>query len=143
MIHLTSLRRCVAAVLSASALWLPGLACAQVDGYPSRPIRFIVPYAPGGTTDIIARLYTEQLAKQLGQPVVVDNRPGASTNIAGQALASAEPNGYTLMMGTGQLIINAVLGPTPPFDALNAFAPVGMLAEIPFAVAVDAKSAMV
>lgn len=142
MTRLTSLRRCVAAVLSASALWLPGLACAQADSYPSRPIRFIVPYAPGGTTDIIARLYTEQLAKELGHPVVVDNRPGAATNIAGQVLAAAEPNGYTLMLGTGQSIINAVLGPTPPFDAVNGFAPVGMLAEIPFALAVDAKSSI-
>lgn len=143
MIPVTFIHRCVAAVLSASALWLPGMSWGQADAYPSRPIRFIVPYAPGGTTDIIARLYTEQLAKQLGQPVVVENRPGAATNIAGQALVSAEPNGYTLMMGTGQSIINAVLGPTPPFDAVNGFAPVGMLAEIPFAVAVDAKSAMV
>lgn len=143
MTTLTSIRRCVAAVLSASALWLPGLACAQADSYPSRPIRFIVPYAPGGTSDIIARLYAEQLSKQLGQPVIVDNRPGAATNIGGQVLASAEPNGYTLMLGTGQLIINAVFGPKPPFDAVNGFTPVGMLAEIPFAVAVDAKSSIV
>lgn len=137
------IRRCITAVLLASGPWFSGWVFAQADAYPSRPIRFIVPYAPGGTTDIIARLYAEQLARQLGQPVVVDNRPGAATNIAGQALATAEPNGYTLMVGSGQTIINAVFGPTPPFDAVQGFAPVGMLAEIPYVVAVEAKSAIV
>jgi tripartite-type tricarboxylate transporter receptor subunit TctC len=140
MNHWTSTLRRVAAALSVAALWLPGAAVAQAETYPARQIRFIVPYAPGGTTDIIARLYTEQLARQLGQPVVVDNRPGAATNIAGQLLVAAEPNGYTLMLGTGQSVINAVLGPAPSFDAINGFTPVGMLAEIPFALAVDAKS---
>lgn len=138
----TSIRRFAAAAMTASALCSSGLTFAQPVAYPSKPIRFIVPYGPGGTTDIIARLYAEKLAKQLGQAVIVENRPGAATNIAGQVLASAEPNGYTLMLGTGQSIINAVLGPTPSFDAVNGFAPVGMLAEIPFAMAVNAKSSI-
>lgn len=121
-----------------------GLGCATAwandEVYPSRPIRFIVPYAPGGTTDLIARLYAEQLGRRLGQSVVVDNRPGAGTNIAGQALAAAEPNGYTLMLGTNQAIVNAVFGPKPPFDPVNGFAPVGLVAEVPFALAVEARS---
>lgn len=135
MIH-RLLQLCAAAlVLIASAHGAP----AQ-DVYPSRPLRMLVPYAPGGTTDVLARYFAEQLSRRLGKPVVVENRPGAATNIAGQALVAAEPNGYTLMLGTNQLLINAAFGPVPPFDPVQSLAPVAMVAEIPFTVAVGAGS---
>jgi tripartite-type tricarboxylate transporter receptor subunit TctC len=108
--------------------------------YPDRPVRLLVPYGPGGTTDLIARQFADQLSRRLGQPVVIENRPGAATNIAAQALANAEPNGYTLMLVTNQLTINSVFGPVPAMDPIDGFAPVRMVAEIPFAVGVDAKS---
>lgn len=92
---------------------------ASEDNYPTRPIKFLVPYAAGGTTDLIARIYAEQLSRRLGQSVVIENRPGAGTNIAGQVLATATPNGYTLMLGTNQAIINSVFEPKPPFDPVN------------------------
>ena len=120
-------------------------ACAAAPfahAYPERPVNLLVPYAPGGTTDIIARQFAERLSQRLGQPVVVVNKPGAATNVAAQALHNSEPNGYTLMLVTNQLILNSVFGPALPFDPVNAFAPVGMVAEIPFGLGVDAKSAI-
>lgn len=130
--------RCGAALaLSLSAL--TG-AWANDAPYPSRPLKLIVPYAPGGGTDITARLYAEHLGRRLGQAVVVENRPGAATNLGGQALVAAEPNGYTLMLGTNQLIINAVFGPKPSFDPVAGVAPVGLITEVPYVLAVKADS---
>jgi len=134
------------AALMLASLGAPAPAGAQPAGaqppWPSRPVRLLVPYAPGGSTDGVARLYAEHLSRRLGQPVVIENRPGAATNIAAQALALAEANGYTVMLATNQLIINSVFGPVPPFDVLTGFAPVSVIAEIPFVVAVDARSPM-
>ena len=110
------------------------------SAYPARPVTLLVPYTPGGTTDIIARQFAERLSQRLGQPVVVANRPGAATNIATQALHGSEPNGYTLLFATNQLILNSVLGPVMPFDPVTALSPVGMVAEIPYGIGVDAKS---
>jgi tripartite-type tricarboxylate transporter receptor subunit TctC len=110
--------------------------------YPARYVTLLVPYAPGGTTDIIARQFAERLAQRLGQPVVVTNRPGAATNIAAQALHSSKPDGYTLLLVTNQLILNSVLGPVLPFDPVDVFSPVGMVAEIPYGIGVDAKSSI-
>lgn len=112
------------------------------DSFPTRPIRLVVPYAPGGTTDQIGRVYAEALARIVGQPVIVENRPGASTNIAAEVVARAEPDGYTLLLATNQLIINTIHGPVPAIDPMTAFSPVGMLAEIPFMVAVGAQSSI-
>jgi tripartite-type tricarboxylate transporter receptor subunit TctC len=126
------------------ALALTGLAAASAAhaAYPERPVNLLVPYAPGGTTDVIARQFAVRLSQRLGQPVIIVNRPGAATNVAAQAVHNAEPNGYTLMLVTNQLILNSVFGPPLPFDPVNAFAPVGMIAEIPFGVAVNAKSSI-
>lgn len=117
-----------------------GAAGADDAPFPSRPLKLIVPYAPGGGTDVIARLYAEHLSRRLGQGVVVENRPGAATNLGAQALASAEPNGYTLMLGSNQLVINAVFGPKPPFDPVNGIAPVAVITEVPYVLAVKADS---
>lgn len=131
-------------LLSASALLLPTLTSlpARAQAWPTQPVKLVVTFPPGGASDIVARLIGPPLSEKLGQPVVIENRPGAATNIAAQALALAEANGYTVMLATNQLIINSVFGPVPPFDVLTGFAPVSVIAEIPFVVAVDARSPM-
>jgi tripartite-type tricarboxylate transporter receptor subunit TctC len=134
------IRRTLFGCTAAFALTLAsGLACAG-DAYPSKPIRFLVPYAPGGSTDTVARLFAQRLSDRLGQPIIVDNKPGASTNIAGHVLASAPPDGYTLMLATNQLVLNAVFGPAPAFDLATGMTPVALVAEMPFGIAVDARS---
>lgn len=142
---MTLVNRVTLAVLRLScALALGVLAVAPAGAndapFPSRPLKLIVPYAPGGGTDVIARLFADHLARRLGQTVVVENRPGAATNLGGQALASAEPNGYTVMLGSNQLIINSMFGPKPSFDPINGFAPVGLVTEVPYVLAVKADS---
>src|SRR5688572_32903537 len=99
------------------AIFSLGTATAQ-DRYPSKPLRLIVPFAPGGSTDIFARLIAERLAAPLGQPVVVENRAGASGNIGADAVAKAPADGYTVLMATtGVMAINNALFKTMPYDA--------------------------
>ena len=100
--------------------------------YPSRPIRFIVPYTPGGLGDSFARAVGEPLAKRLGQPVVIDNRPGASQAIGAEATAKAPPDGHTLFMGTQSgLVINTIARKNLPYDPVRDLAPVSMLFTTP------------
>lgn len=117
-------RRRVLALLAASPL--PGGALAQA--YPGRPIRFVVPYAPGGTTDLVARLVGDEVKARLGQPVVIENRPGAGGNIGMDAVAKSEPDGYTI--GFGAISTNA-LNPhvykTMPFDPRRDFTAISLL----------------
>jgi tripartite-type tricarboxylate transporter receptor subunit TctC len=97
---------------------------------PDRPIRILVPFAAGGTSDILARATGERLTPRLGQPVIVENRPGAGGNIAAEAVLRAPADGHTLLLaGTATLAINPALYPRLPFDAEHAFAAIGMLAE--------------
>jgi len=124
----------IGAAASAAAWSLPGIARAQ-GGFPTRPVKMIVPYPPGGSTDILARGFVEQLAKQLGQPVVIDNRPGAQTNIGTEAAARSAPDGYTIYFGTSGLASNPHFGPAPAIDVFKDLAPVGMLANMSFVVA--------
>jgi tripartite-type tricarboxylate transporter receptor subunit TctC len=108
--------------LLATALAAPGLA--QAQGFPLRPIKIVVPFPPGGAADITARLLGEQMAPLLGQPVVIENRPGAGGNIAGEAVARATPDGYTLFLG-GATILCAnkyLYRSAVPFDGLRDFA---------------------
>jgi len=112
-------------------------AMAQVsEAWPSRPLRLVVPYPAGGTNDQVARPFAEFLRQRLGQGVVVENRPGAQTNIGSEAGARAAPDGYTLLFGQASLAINAAAGPFPNFDALTALAPVGGIGRIPYVLAV-------
>jgi tripartite-type tricarboxylate transporter receptor subunit TctC len=107
----------------AGLMILSGTAAAQ-QPYPSKPIRFIVPYAPGGSSDLLARLLAPRFTESWGQPVIVDNRPGANTMIGTQALTKAAPDGYTiLMMAIAHTIIPNLL-PTP-YDPIKDFAPIG------------------
>ena len=106
-----------------------GTADAQ-SAYPSKPIRLVVPFATGGVTDTSGRLIAEQLSKRLGQQVIVDNKPGASGNIGTQLVASAEPDGYTLLLGfDGTLVINPHVFPKVGFDTAKDFAPIGKIGD--------------
>src|ERR1700730_17146322 len=89
---------------------------ASADTYPSRPLRWIVPFPAGGSTDLIARLLGEWLAQKLGQPVIIENKPGGGTNIAVQAVVNAPADGYTLLFAVATNIINPVLYKSRPFD---------------------------
>jgi tripartite-type tricarboxylate transporter receptor subunit TctC len=103
---------------------------AQAQEYPSKPIRIVVPFAPGGVADNSARVVAEPLGQRLGQPVVVENRPGASGNIGTQQVAQAAGDGYTLLLGfDGTMVINPHVFPAIPFDTLKDFAPVTKLGD--------------
>lgn len=102
------------------------------EGYPNRPITLIVPSAPGGTTDFTARLIAEPLSRVLGQPVVVENKGGASGNIGGQAVALAKPDGYTLLVAySGYQVGNPHLFKKAPWDPIKDFSPVAFLTRAP------------
>ena len=108
--------------------------------YPSKPVRFVVPYAAGGATDLIARVIGERLSAHLGQPFVIDNRPGAATLLGAQLVAKAEPDGYTLLMATSTtLAINASLYKNLPYDPVKDFAPISLAIQHPFVLLVDPK----
>src|SRR5580692_260752 len=104
---------------------------AFADTYPSRPLRWIVPFPAGGSTDLIARLMGEWLAARLGQPVIIENKPGGGTNIAVQAVVNAPADGYTLLFAVATNAINPALYKSLPFDFQRDIAPVGGLAELP------------
>lgn len=120
------IRRPLAALIVA-ALFLPAARGAQAQDYPNRPIRLVVAFTAGGTTDFVARLLSERLRSLIGQPVIVDNRPGASGAIAAEHVAKSEPDGYTLFFTTvGAVAINPALHSNLPYDPVKDFAPVGM-----------------
>ncbi|MCZ2498067.1 tripartite tricarboxylate transporter substrate binding protein [Xylophilus sp. Kf1] len=119
------------AALAAAAATLPALAQSPA-AYPTKPITIIVPFAAGGTTDILARLVGQYLGTELGQPVLVDNRVGAGGNIGGQLAARSAADGYTLFMGTvGTHAINQSLYSKMPFDPIKDFAPISRVANVP------------
>ncbi|HEU5177592.1 MAG TPA: tripartite tricarboxylate transporter substrate binding protein [Burkholderiales bacterium] len=106
-------------------------ATAAAQSYPTRPVRMLVGFPPGGGTDIMARFLAPKLAEYLGQPFVVENRPGATTNIASDMVAKSAPDGHTLLFTTSALAINMSLYKNLPFDALRDFAPVSVFADSP------------
>ena len=116
-------------------------AASPADNYPSRVVRLIVPFPAGGTTDIFARHIGDRLAKALGHNFVIDNRGGAGGNIGSDAVAKADPDGYTLLMGTvGTHAINHSLYARMPYDALRDFAPVAFAAGVPNILVVNPKN---
>jgi tripartite-type tricarboxylate transporter receptor subunit TctC len=110
---------------------------ASAQSYPVKSIRLIVPYPPGGSADILARAIGQKTGEGLGQPLVVENRPGAGTAIGTEALAKSAPDGYAIMIGTvSSHAINPALNPKLPFDPVRDFTPVSLVATIPFAMIV-------
>ena len=122
-----------AALVFASALAAAFAAApAAAQPYPNKPVRMIVPFAPGGATDIIARTVAQKLSERLGQPVVIENKPGAGTTIGNAEVAKAKPGGYTLLFAPTPFVISQVVYPTLPYDPKKDFAPVSLLATSPF-----------
>ena len=118
-------------VIILSAALFPCAASAAADDYPTRPIRLIVPFAPGGSADNLARTIQPGLGETLGQSLVIDNRPGASSIIGTDLTAKAAPDGYTLLLITTTHTVNPALMPKLPFDALKDFAPVSLVVSQP------------
>lgn len=121
-------------ILLLAIAMLTGGALAQ--SYPHKPIRLLVPYAPGGGTDILARVIGQKLSENLGQPVVVENRPGASCQIATEMVAKGTPDGHLLVLATIAHSINPALYSKLPYDSVKDFAPVTLLASVPLALVV-------
>ena len=119
----------LAAVLFGVCLGSAEFARAQPASYPVKPIRWIVPFAPGGSVDILARLAGAELSKNLGQQVVIDNRTGASGNIGTEVVARAAPDGYTIGSNTVPFVANTFLYKKVPYDVLNDFAPISLMAS--------------
>ncbi len=132
----TSLFRRRVLLAAAATLLATGLAQAQ-DAWPSRPIRLLVGYSAGGGVDAMARMLAPRLSTLLGQQVVVDNRAGAAGLIAGDAVAKAAPDGYTLLLGESGLLIAQHLQPKMSFDPIKAFAPVAGVFKLPLAIVVS------
>ena len=140
--HATSSRRrlVLATALLAAGAALP--AAAQQAAWPTKPVRMVVPFAPGGTTDILARAMAVELTKAFGQPFVVDNRAGAGGNIGADIVSKAAPDGYTILMGTvGTHAINKWLYEKMPFDPVKDFAPISLVAGVPNVMVVNAEKA--
>ena len=111
------------------ALAMPALALAQ--NYPDRPVKLIVPFAPGGATDILGRLLATALGERLGQPMVVENKPGAGTVVAASLVAKAPADGYTLLLGANTtLTLNPAIRTNLPYDPVRSFTPLGLVADM-------------
>jgi tripartite-type tricarboxylate transporter receptor subunit TctC len=113
---------------------------AQAQGFPSKPIRILVGFAPGGAMDIVARTVGQKMSEGVGQPVIVDNKPGAGSNIAIRALIESPPDGYTVMLVANGLAANAALYQPAPFDPERDVVPVALVARLPVVIAANAKS---
>ena len=121
---------------AAPAMLLAAAARAQV--FPTRPIRFIVGFAPGGSADVMARILGQSLAERIGQPVITDNRAGAAGTIGADMVARAAPDGYTLLVGSvSNVVISATTMPVIPFVATTAFAPIVLTATIPLVLVIN------
>lgn len=122
--------------LIASAVFSP-VSAQSTDNYPTRPVTIVVPFPPGGGTDVGARLVAQKLSLKWGQPVIVENRGGAAGRLGADLVAKAKPDGYTLLVGNvGTQSVNPALYKKMPYDADKAFAPIGMIAELPLVMLV-------
>jgi tripartite-type tricarboxylate transporter receptor subunit TctC len=125
-------RRAALAAIASSALALAALPASAQGSWPTKPVRIVVPFAPGGTTDILARAIAPELSKAFGQQFVVDNRAGAGGNVGAELVAHSPADGYTLLMGTvGTHGINRALYEKLPYDPIKDFAPITLVAGVP------------
>jgi tripartite-type tricarboxylate transporter receptor subunit TctC len=127
--------RAGSAVLAIAAL-TPARAQTPEGRWPSRPVRFVVPFPPGGGNDILARMLGPKLSEAIGQPVVIDNRPGAGGNLGTDQAARAAADGYTIVIASNQVTINPGLGQKLPFDIERDFAPIALVASVPMLLVV-------
>jgi len=109
------------------------------DRYPSQPIKIIVPYAPGGSTDLIARQFAEQLSREMGQTVLVDNKPGGGTNIGAESVVQSKADGYTLLFANNSQVLNPIFGPYPSFES-SALTPISLVSRVAFVIAANPKT---
>jgi tripartite-type tricarboxylate transporter receptor subunit TctC len=112
-------------------------AFAQAAPWPARPIRLIIPFPPGGPTDLVARVLAERMSRTLGQPLIIENRPGANGNIGNDAVAKAEADGYTVLYNTSSIALSPAIYAKLPYDAQRDLAPVVQTATIPMVLAVN------
>ncbi len=131
--------RLAAITLAAGCACLPVPAQAA-DAYPSKPITMVVPYPPGGPTDIVARLVAAEMSKTIGQNIVVDNKPGASGMIGADLVARAAPDGYTFLANASLHVINPYIYASMRYDAFKDFAPITQLADVPLVLVVPQTS---
>ena len=131
------MKRCNFRLFALAALFIALTSLAQAQSYPSKPLRLIVPYPPGGGTDIVARAVAQKLFETTVQPVVIENKPGASELIGTDATAKSAPDGYTLGLVTNTFSINESLQHKLPYKGISDFVPVTMLVATPFAIAVN------
>jgi tripartite-type tricarboxylate transporter receptor subunit TctC len=130
-------RRAVFSLLAGSALLLGLPRSLMAAGYPDRPIRVAVPFSAGGAVDIVARTVMQQAGPALGQPIVIENRPGASGNIATAYVAKSEPDGYNILIGANNLATNEALFDSLPFNAEKDFDPVALVGYSPLILVVQ------
>ena len=135
---MTALNRRTLLALAALAP-LPSIALAQ--SFPNKPIKLVVPYAPGGGADSVARIVSKKVSEQIGQPIVIENKGGAGSILGTDQVAKAEPDGYTLLLGqSGPISINPAVYKTLPYDPIKDFAPVTMMTGYPYILVVNADS---
>ena len=128
------------AVLLAATVALGAASNAMAQAYPTKPIRILVGFAPGGAMDIVARTVGQKIAESVGQPVIIDNKPGAASNIAIRQLIDSPPDGYTVMLVANGLTANPFLYTQQPFDPNQDVAPVSLVARLPVVIAANAAS---
>ncbi|RDI28450.1 tripartite-type tricarboxylate transporter receptor subunit TctC [Pseudacidovorax intermedius] len=140
--HSIPRRRLVAVASLAAALLGAGSIAQAQDTWPTKTVRIVVPFAPGGTTDILARAVAPELSKAFGQQFIVDNRAGAGGNVGAEIVARSAPDGYTLLMGTvGTHGINRALYPKLPYDPIKDFVPITLVASVPNVMEMNADKA--
>ena len=126
---------CSSAILAVS--WAGLVRAEPANGFPSRPIKFVVPFPPGGATDIIARVIAQKLTEQMGQSVIVENKAGANGNIAHEFVARAQPDGYTLLYNTSSIALSPALYKKLAYDVRTDFAPVILTSAVPLLLSVN------
>ena len=135
-------RRLLIATCLAGGMGLACLSAAAQSAWPGKPVKIVVPFAPGGTTDILARAMAPELSRAFGQPFIVENRTGAGGNVGSDAVAKSPADGYTLLMGTvGTHGINKALYNKMPFDSQKDFAPISLVASVPNVMLMNADKA--
>lgn len=138
--HMMATLSAALVAMVAMAALMPAVARASdAAGFPSRPVKLVVPFPPGGPTDLVARVIAKQMSDELGQQVVVDNRPGANGNIGAELVAKAPADGYTVLYNTSSIALSATLYRKLGYDSRKDFAPVALTAAVPLVIEVNAQ----